>query len=93
VHEPSQGLLATQLAVTGNSSAEVLSIEYPPGEEQAFAFADKPLRVYTGEVTIVVRFKSNMTGADHLSLGLYYQACDDNACLPPVTKQMNITTP
>jgi uncharacterized protein YyaL (SSP411 family) len=91
-HQAGAGLVATQLGVGGDEGLEVASIDYPPGEERRFAFADVPVRVYDGPTTIVVRLQ-RPPGAAPLRLGLTYQACDDNACLPPVTKHIEVTTP
>jgi hypothetical protein len=89
-HESSAGLLATQLSVSGGDAPQVEGIDYPPGEEQRFAFADKPIRVYSGEVTIAVRFKGKLPSGSKVQLALRYQACDDSACLPPATKALEI---
>ena len=40
------------------------SIDYPPGEEQAFGFSEQPIRVYAGDVVIAVRFKAVTLAAD-----------------------------
>jgi uncharacterized protein YyaL (SSP411 family) len=89
-HDASVGLIATQISVP---DADAAGIDYPRSNEQRFAFADKPIRVYDGEVEIVVRFKKPQTGAPRVKVSLSYQACDESACLPPVTKQIEVTTP
>ncbi len=81
-------LIATSLRVVDDESTT--SIDYPAGEVRRFPFADQPLRVYTGEVTISVRFNSPRRGTDMLRVALTYQACDDTACLPPVTKTVPV---
>ena len=81
-HVAGPGLIATELRV---AEAEV---EYPAGEERAFAFADGPIRVYDGQVTVVVRFKAIPQKA--MRMNLIYQACDESACLPAVTKTIEI---
>jgi uncharacterized protein YyaL (SSP411 family) len=83
-------LIATQLTVPGQ---DVERIDYPAGEEQRFAFSDGPIRVYSGSVTIAVKFKRAMTGHGPVRLAIAYQACDEQACLPPVTKQAEVNTP
>jgi uncharacterized protein YyaL (SSP411 family) len=77
-----EGLIATELLIDG---AELESITYPDPVEKSFAFAEKPIPVYEGQTGIVVTFKDQPSG--QLTLTLVYQACDDNACLPPVRKQ------
>jgi hypothetical protein len=67
-----------------------VQVAYPPGEELKLPFADQPLRVYTGEVTLVAQFENPPSKGSKLPVQLSYQACDDRACLPPVVKQMEI---
>jgi hypothetical protein len=86
----SKGLIPTTL--TFADAPDVASIDYPPGEEQRFAFADEPIRVYSGSVMIAVRFKSEPLPADVLKLAVTYQPCDDSACLAPVTKRVELRT-
>jgi hypothetical protein len=92
-HEPGGGadlpLVPTTLAVVGEA-ARGATIEYPPGEEQRFAFADRPIRVYGGDVTLVVRVTTPPPKGAAVRLHLTYQACDDSACLPPVTRQVDV---
>ena len=91
-NQPAAGMIPTELRPVGDAS-DIESIEYPPGEERALAFADEPVRVYEGDVRLLIRFKTPKTGQPRVRFGLYYQACDDNACLPPVTKQLEVPTP
>jgi hypothetical protein len=86
-HDAGKGLVGTQLAVTG---AEVESIDYPPGQEQRFAFADEAIRVYSGDVVIGVKFKKPLTSGSELRLRVTYQPCNEEACFPPVTKQVEL---
>ncbi|MGB7156774.1 MAG: DUF255 domain-containing protein [Tepidisphaeraceae bacterium] len=87
-HEAGRGLVATQLTISGGP--EIAAIDYPPGEAQRFAFADEPVHVYSGSVTIAVRFESQVQHDRPLQVSLTYQACDDSACLPPVTKRAEL---
>lgn len=92
-HEASEGLLATQLSVTGPAAEDVAGIDYPPGTARTFPFSDQPARVYDGEAIIAVRFKKDQLREEPITLSLFYQACDDTSCLPPVTQQIDVTTP
>ena len=93
-HDPQSGevpLIPTNLTVTDSYGAPAdVTIDYPPGEEQAFGFTDKPIRVYSGDVVLALRFKAVMVGAGPLQLSLSYQPCDESACLPPVTKTVEV---
>ena len=88
-HQPSAGLLATQLTVMGDAASQVRQIDYPPGEQRSFEFAPEPVAVYENTITIAVIF--NQPQSDRpITLSLRYQACDDRACLPPVSRQWTI---
>ncbi len=88
-HNASAGLTATQLSVAGD--AAIASVDYPPGHEVTFAFAAEPIQVYAGDVTITVRFASEVATGTEVRLALTYQPCDDQACLPPATRQIRAT--
>jgi thiol:disulfide interchange protein DsbD len=87
-HDPkSTGLVPTTLSVTGPPGFEIGDIEYPPGEEHAFAFAaGETLDVYSKRVRfrIPVTVKTSFTqnGAS-FEAKLHYQPCDDSRCLRP----------
>jgi hypothetical protein len=85
-HDISTGdsLVPTSLAVPGHD----VTIDFPPGEEMHFPFADEPLRVYAGQVRIAVRFKGKIPLDAPLELTLSYQPCDDSTCLPAVHKRI-----
>jgi uncharacterized protein YyaL (SSP411 family) len=88
-HQASKGLIPTTLKVAGVDANEIERIDYPPGEQRRFAFADAPMRVYEDTATIAIHFKRPVT-TSKLTLSLTYQACDDSTCLPPVTKRMEV---
>ena len=68
-------------------------IEYPPGEQRQFSFSASPIRVYAGEVIIKIQFSIPLKPESQLRLALSYQACDETACFPAVTKQIEVETP
>ena len=72
------------------AEAGMADLNYPPGQEMKFEFADKPIRVYTGEVTFVVNLKSPPAKGSRFKVQLSYQPCNDQACLAPVVKQLEI---
>ena len=69
-----------------------VQVDYPAGEAQQLAFSDQPLHVYEGKTTLTVRFAAAQTGKDPIELAITYQACDESACLPPMTKQFTIAS-
>jgi hypothetical protein len=58
------------------TGAEVAQVSYPEGE-------------LTGDFEILVRFKSKPSGGV-FAVNLSYQACNENACLPGVTRKLEI---
>jgi hypothetical protein len=60
------------------TGGEIAEVIYPPGELH-------------GEFEILVRFKTRPEKA--FAINLRYQACDDNSCLPAVTRTVQIAVP
>ncbi len=86
-HMPSEDYLIPT-KVTADLPPGVLVVEttYPRGVMRAFRFSKTPLRVYEG--TFTVRMKLRASGAaplgpQKLALTVGYQACNQDACLPP----------
>jgi hypothetical protein len=89
-HTPSEDeLIPTTLSIPEGSDVHLDGAVYPPGEAFRLPIAPKTkLSVYTGEFIIQARIVA--AAGDHLvEAQLRYQACDNNACMPPRT----ITTP
>lgn len=94
-HTPSDPyLIPTTIKARPTAGIEIAGTEYPKGRREKFAFSpDKPLDVYTGTVTILLRVDSRASahlGANTLPLTLRYQACNDSACLAPVNVPVNV---
>ena len=84
-HTPAPGLTATVLTVP-----EGATVDYPKAAEKRFPFADAPVAVYEGIALLIVHFPAPPTPAAAVKISLTYQACDDRACLPAVTKTMEV---
>ena len=71
------------------------SVIYPKGTLQSFTFSkDKQLNVYTDSVTVrlpLTVLPNAPLGPQHLPMKLKYQACSQEICLPPVTKDVDAT--
>jgi DsbC/DsbD-like thiol-disulfide interchange protein len=78
-------LIPTELSIPASSGVRLETADYPAGTE--FELPVEPgtkLVVYTGEFTIQARIIAQP--GDHMvEARLHYQACDQNACLPPKT--------
>ena len=84
-----QGLIPTSIAAVGT---ELSDVAYPAAAQRKFAFADEPLPVYDSAFTITLRFKQPPPTGQPLTLRLTYQACNEDSCLPPITKQFELVT-
>lgn len=78
-------LIPTVFTIPADSGVQLISAVYPSGAE--FTLPLDPatkLSVYSGEFTLQVHLKA--TSGNHLvEAQLRYQACDNNACMPPKT--------
>lgn len=87
------GLVPLRVGLVSGQGVAVYA-DYPDGEPYGAAFvgADE-LRVYTGELRLrVVLEKAEGVGAGpgEPALGVTFQACDDSACLEPVTVRLGV---
>jgi len=73
--------IPTNIAITDAPESD---IDYPPGHELSFPFADRPIRVYTGRTTIPVQFRAPVAKGQSIRVMVTYQPCDAAACLPVV---------
>jgi thiol:disulfide interchange protein DsbD len=86
-HVPSEEYLIPT-KVTADLSPGVLVVEttYPRGVMRAFRFSKTPLRVYEGSFTVRMKMRVNASaplGHQKIGLTVGYQACNQDACLPP----------
>jgi hypothetical protein len=85
-HTPhAEYLIPTVFSIPESSGVRLASAIYPAGADFTLpADPSEKLSVYTGEFTIDARIVA--TPGDHLvEAKLHYQACDQNACMPPKT--------
>lgn len=81
-------LIATELNITPADGIAVEFLRYPDPVVQKFAFAEKPLAVYEGQINVKAQLKaakSTKPGQHNLSAKLRVQACDENVCYAPGT--------
>lgn len=85
-HKPrEQYLIPTVFSIPDSSGVRLTGASYPPGTDFTLPVdPSEKLLVYSGEFTIDAKIVA--TPGDHLvEAKLRYQACDQNACMPPKT--------
>jgi hypothetical protein len=85
-HTPREDeLIPTVLSIPEGSGARLEAAVYPPGADFTLPLDPKTkLSVYTGEFIIHARIVAS-PGEHLIEAKLHYQACDNNACMPPKT--------
>lgn len=86
-------LKATELDIPASEGVSVKTIVYPDPLTRKFSFADEPLAVYEGDITIKLSLTADSTaqkGARQLSGKIRIQACDDEVCYPPGAMELSI---
>ena len=86
-------LIPTAVTVVPPAGVEIRQIVYPPDIEKRLSFSDQPLALYGGEVAIGILLEvadDFVPGNASLIVTVTYQACDDEKCIAPVDKQLNI---
>jgi thiol:disulfide interchange protein DsbD len=86
-HVPSEEyLIPTKVTADLSPGLFVVETTYPRGVMRAFRFSKTPLRVYEGTFTVRMKLRANGAaplGPRKIGLTVGYQACNQDACLPP----------
>ena len=86
-HQPSEEyLIPTKVTADLPAGVSLVETDYPRGVMRAFRFSKTPLRVYEGSFTIRMKLRaasSAALGRQKIGLTVGYQACNQDACLPP----------
>ncbi|HXR10143.1 MAG TPA: protein-disulfide reductase DsbD domain-containing protein [Candidatus Acidoferrales bacterium] len=86
-HVPSEDyLIPTKVMADLSPGVFLVETTYPRGVMRAFRFSKTPLRVYDGSFTVLMKLRANGSaplGPQKLGLTVGYQACNQDACLPP----------
>lgn len=80
-------LIPTTLEAELPPGFRALETRYPRGVLRRFKFSPEKLSVYEGEAALRMKLQAPLEaplGATKLNLTLRYQACNEEACLPPV---------
>ena len=85
-HTPKEDyLIPTTFSIPADSGVQLASATYPAGTEFTLPVdPDTKLSVYTGEFAIQTHIVA-ARGNHLVNASLRYQACDNNACMPPKT--------
>ncbi len=74
--------------------AKAGAVSYPRGKNRSFSFSDGTINVYEGRtafnfnVTVPKKFKGNVV---RIRAVVKYQACTDEVCYPPKSKEITLT--
>ena len=66
----------------------VRAVRYPAGRVLDLSFAESPVSVYSGTLTLEGEIADGET-----AVLVTYQACDDRRCLPAITRQVAVSAP
>jgi DsbC/DsbD-like thiol-disulfide interchange protein len=86
-------LIPTSVRVEAPGGIRVGGVSYPRAQLRSFSFSQDKLSVYEGRA--VLRFNvtipaSFSTGVTELRARVKFQSCNDEACFPPVTRQVSM---
>lgn len=76
------------------SGVRIGSVSYPRGRNRKFSFSETPINVYEGRVsfsfnvTVPAAFKGSTVA---VRVRVKYQACTNEVCYPPKTKEITLT--
>jgi thiol:disulfide interchange protein DsbD len=79
-------LIPTEWRLEPPKQVSVVNVVYPKGELKKFAFSEKQLSVYEGNLTVgaLLRVARAASPGVYALKGTFnFQACNDHACLPP----------
>jgi Thiol:disulfide interchange protein DsbD, N-terminal len=86
-------LIPLKLTWKSTGALEGGQVTYPKASLEKYEFSEKPLSVFTGDFAVVANFKvaPNAPAGPGVAVGqLKYQACNDRACFPPKTIEINL---
>lgn len=70
------------------------AVVFPKPQMEKYEFSDKPLSVFTGDFSLIARFKvpaGAATGPGIMVGKLRYQACNNNSCFPPKSAEVRLS--
>jgi DsbC/DsbD-like thiol-disulfide interchange protein len=70
------------------------AVTYPRGQNRKFGFSENAINVYEGRATFTfpITVPANYNGSTvRVNVTVRYQACTDEVCYPPKTRQLTLT--
>ncbi|RMD97285.1 MAG: hypothetical protein D6814_09815, partial [Calditrichaeota bacterium] len=93
-HKPlDEFLIPTAFEFVTSSGYIIEQVIYPPPQLEKFAFSETKLAVYTHRVVAKVKLQISpkaSPGPLNIKGKLRYQACNENSCLPPVSRPFSL---
>ena len=93
-HNPGSEYAVPTTVQASGKGLRIGSVSYPRGRNRKFDFSENTLNVYEGRTT----FKFNVTVPANytrktisVNVKVKYQACTNEVCYPPKTKQITLT--
>ncbi|HEX8161593.1 MAG TPA: protein-disulfide reductase DsbD N-terminal domain-containing protein [Pyrinomonadaceae bacterium] len=85
--------IPTTVKIDAPEGARVGPVSYPRGAVRTLKFSKDPLALYEGRA--ILRFTATFpagfkTGETELRARVRYQACNDEVCYPPVTREITM---
>jgi len=80
-------LIPTSFDLLSERDFEITTIKYPDPTILNLSFSDEPVSVFEGEfiIGVIIDLPEDLELGDHqIPVELYYQACDDQTCEPPM---------
>ena len=90
----SEYAIPTVVKVSGASGVRVTGLTYPKGKNRRFQFSENAINVYEGRVSFpfTVTVPAGYKGKSiRVTASVRYQACTNEVCYPPKTKNITLT--
>lgn len=85
--------IPTTVKIEAPSGVRVGAVSFPRGKVQKLSFSNEPLSLYEGRPVLrfVVTFPAGFqTGVAELRAKVRYQACNNEVCYPPTTREITM---
>ena len=90
----SEYAIPTVVTVRGPRGVRISGVTYPRGKNRKFQFSENLINVYEGRVSFpfTVTVPANFRGTTiRINVAVRYQACTEEVCYPPRTKNLVLT--